>query len=347
MPVRRDAPTAAVAAPAPRAGRRPPGTAARSWCSSLEVGLVVEVAVGQPADHLVHQRRAAPMSTTTPSASSSSARKVGVDDEGRAVQAAAPGRRPRRVGCGRSSSMVADRHAEGHLGSLSSLSASPALLQSIVWHRRRRWPRRAAPSPRAGRRTTTILRPAARRRRVARAPARARAGPGWSASPGDAGATVPTWLARSVSRREWKAPPSGSGHLAVAVPAQREHGRPRRGAGRATSCSPAPRARWRAPRGPARRRRPAARRTGRRAGRPRPPGCGRCRPVRRRCTGTGASSRATQHPTIPAPTTVTRSPSSGGASHSALTAVSTVPASTARRAGTSSGTGTTASAGTT
>ena len=45
----------------------------------------------------------------------------------------------------------------------------------------------------------------------------------------------------------------------------------------------------------------------------------------------GASSRATQQPTMPAPTTVTRSPTSGAASHSALTAVSTVPASTARR----------------
>ena len=60
-----------------------------------------------------------------------------------------------------------------------------------------------------------------------------------------------------------------------------------------------------------------------------------------------ASSRATQQPTMPAPTTVTRSPSSGAASHSALTAVSTVPASTARAGGTSSGTTTTASAGTT
>ena len=50
---------------------------------------------------------------------------------------------------------------------------------------------------------------------------------------------------------------------------------------------------------------------------------------------------------MPAPITVTRSPTSGAASHSALTAVSTVPASTARAAGTPSGTGTTALAGTT
>ena len=54
--------------------------------------------------------------------------------------------------------------------------------------------------------------------------------------------------------------------------------------------------------------------------------------------GNRLSSRATQQPTIPAPTTVTRSPSSGAASQSALTAVSTVPASTARAGGTSSGT---------
>ena len=63
--------------------------------------------------------------------------------------------------------------------------------------------------------------------------------------------------------------------------------------------------------------------------------------------GMPASSRATQHPTMPAPTTATRSPRSGRASHSALTAVSTVPASTARRGGTPSGTTVTAVAGTT
>ena len=50
---------------------------------------------------------------------------------------------------------------------------------------------------------------------------------------------------------------------------------------------------------------------------------------------------------MPPPTTLTRSPSRGGASHSAFTAVSTVPASTARSAGTPAGTSTTAPAGTT
>jgi hypothetical protein len=50
---------------------------------------------------------------------------------------------------------------------------------------------------------------------------------------------------------------------------------------------------------------------------------------------------------MPPPTTAIRSPIRGAASHSAFTAVSTVPASTARVAGTSSGTTVTAVAGTT
>ena len=66
-----------------------------------------------------------------------------------------------------------------------------------------------------------------------------------------------------------------------------------------------------------------------------------------RTPGIPASTAATLHPTIPAPTTAIRSPTSGAASHRALTAVSTVPASTARAPGTASGTGVTAVAGTT
>ena len=50
---------------------------------------------------------------------------------------------------------------------------------------------------------------------------------------------------------------------------------------------------------------------------------------------------------MPAPTTVMRSPTRGAASHSTFTAVSTAPASTARRAGTPSGTTVTADSGTT
>ena len=63
--------------------------------------------------------------------------------------------------------------------------------------------------------------------------------------------------------------------------------------------------------------------------------------------GEAGEQRATEQPTIPPPTTAIRSPTSGAASHRAFTAVSTVPASTARSAGTPSGTGVTALAGTT
>ena len=61
----------------------------------------------------------------------------------------------------------------------------------------------------------------------------------------------------------------------------------------------------------------------------------------------GQQPRRRKQPTMPPPTTAIRSPTSGAASHSALTAVSTVPASTARAAGTASGTTVTAAAGTT
>ena len=39
------------------------------------------------------------------------------------------------------------------------------------------------------------------------------------------GATLPTWLAISFSRRLWNAPPSGTGTVAAAVPTQLEDGR--------------------------------------------------------------------------------------------------------------------------
>ncbi|GMA38345.1 hypothetical protein GCM10025883_03900 [Mobilicoccus caccae] len=51
------------------------------------------------------------------------------------------------------------------------------------------------------------------------------------------------------------------------------------------------------------------------------------------------SRMATEAPIMPPPTTAMRSPSRGPASHRALTAVSTAPASTARSVGTSSGIG--------
>ena len=46
-----------------------------------------------------------------------------------------------------------------------------------------------------------------------------------------------------------------------------------------------------------------------------------------------AASQATTQPTVPAPTTATRSPTRGAASHSTLTAVSTFAANTARALG--------------
>jgi hypothetical protein len=66
-----------------------------------------------------------------------------------------------------------------------------------------------------------------------------------------------------------------------------------------------------------------------------------------RAPGKVASTPATEQPTMPPPTTAIRSPIRGVASQRALTAVSTVPASTARAAGTPSGTTVTAVAGTT
>ena len=62
-----------------------------------------------------------------------------------------------------------------------------------------------------------------------------------------------------------------------------------------------------------------------------------CRPARPAQPGTRAASQATSRPTTPAPTTAMRSPSRGAASHSALTAVSMLAASTARAGGTPSG----------
>ena len=120
---------------------------------------------------------------------------------------------------------------------------------------------------------------------------------------------MPTWLARIASRPEWKAPPSDRRHLGVAVPAELEH----LALGASSESD-----RWR----PAevalvcttRSRSPAA------SGGPREPYAERARDAgaggvhvdeRHVDTGDTGSSRATQHPTMPAPTTVTRSPTSG------------------------------------
>ncbi len=80
-----------------------------------------------------------------------------------------------------------------------------------------------------------------------------------------------------------------------------------------------------------------ARRTARRMPRDRRPRDSSTSTSCTRAPGILATIAATQQPTMPAPTTAIRSPTSGAASHSAFTAVSTVPARTARAAGTSGG----------
>ena len=150
------------------------------------------------------------------------------------------------------------------------------------------------------------------------------------------------------SRDEWNDPPSDSS--TCASPYQLRSSTVASGASRSSeSCRPAPVAlvwttRSRSPREPATS-----------SGRAKPTPSRAATSARVGSTSTSvtrhpgipASRRATQQPTIPAPTTATRSPTRGAASQSALTAVSTVPASTARLAGTSSGTTTTDSTGTT
>src|SRR5215211_5051069 len=158
-----------------------------------------------------------------------------------------------------------------------------------------------------------------------------------------AGDTVPTWLARSRRRPAWNAPPSES--RTSASPYQLSSSTVPSGASRSSEhWSPADVALVCTTRS-----HPAAASSGR----AKPAPSAAATSARDASTSTSvtstagnpASRRATQQPTIPAPTT--RSPTSGAASHRALTAVSTVPASTARAGGTSSGTTVTAPAGTT
>ena len=160
------------------------------------------------------------------------------------------------------------------------------------------------------------------------------------------GATIPTWLERIVRRREWKSPPSR--RLTARSPYQLASMiSPSVAAVSRASCSPSPK--------PlvshhevavAAARRPDAR-TRRRAARRRPPSQRSTSTSVTSTPGMPRASRATAHPIMPAPTTLTRSPTSGAASHRMFTAVSTAPASTARRAGTPSGTTAIADSGTT
>src|SRR3954447_25202143 len=160
-----------------------------------------------------------------------------------------------------------------------------------------------------------------------------------------AGDIVPTWLARSPSRPTWNAPPSES--RTSSSPYQLSSSTVPSGASSSSErWNPAAVALVCTTRSHA----PAAC-----SGRAKPAPSAAATSARDGSTSTSvtsipgnrASRRATQQPTIPAPTTATRSPTSGAASHRALTAVSTVPASTARAGGTSSGTTLTAPAGTT
>ena len=183
--------------------------------------------------------------------------------------------------------------------------------------RRRRRAARRRPGPRAA----AARAPAARR---VRAPAALDA------------ATSPTWLEpeRQAPRVEVGAEverlpdgcrTSSRRHLAV------------RGRRSRASAGPPP-SRWPRSRYRGRSRRVPARRSRRPAGAPPAPWRDRRRRAVTSTPGMPAASRAMQQPIMPAPMTVMRSPSGGAASHSTLTAVSTAPASTARRAGTPSGT---------
>ena len=136
-----------------------------------------------------------------------------------------------------------------------------------------------------------------------------------------AGDTVPTWLARSPRRPAWNAPPSES--RTSASPYQLRSSTVPSGASRSSErCSPADVALVCTTRSHP----PAAS-----SGRAKPAPSAAATSARDASTSTSvtstagnrASRRATQQPTIPAPTTATRSPTSGGASHRALTAVST------------------------
>ena len=119
------------------------------------------------------------------------------------------------------------------------------------------------------------------------------------------------------------------GHPPVAVPAELDDLPLVRRAAPATAPA-RPRWRWRARRG----RSPSAACSGR--AKPTPSASATAARAGSTSTswtcapGKPASTAATLQPTIPAPTTAIRSPTSGAASHSAFTAVSTVPASTAR-----------------
>ena len=163
--------------------------------------------------------------------------------------------------------------------------------------------------------------PAARRSPTPRSAARRTPGRASSSSasasrsarlrePRRAGATSPTWLARTASRPEWKAPPRGSRHGLVAVPAQVEH-LPLRREQLQREPEPGRRSRWCA--------RPGRGSPGASSGWAKPTPSAAATAARPGSTSTSVTSTPGDpgeqpghaHPTMPAPTTATRSPTSG------------------------------------
>jgi hypothetical protein len=219
----------------------------------------------------------------------------------------------------------------------------------MVWHRPS-WSPSAIRAIRAGR-SSSVEVPVSRVSKAtsrSRSRARRRRCPGvhsWARTRRRVGETVPTWLPRIESRRAWKSPPRGSG--TCRSPYQLSS---------ATTPSSARReSAWVRPSGRPLAWKTTSRSDGASAGSAKPTPSPRATSAREGSTstsvtstpGTRPSSRARQQPMRPAPTTATRSPIIGGTSQRALTAVSTGPVRTARRAGTPSGTRSTSSAGTT
>ena len=221
----------------------------------------------------------------------------------------------------------------------------------------RRAPRRSAPSGR-GRRRSGRESPASRRAdsskvhspesKVSSAGSRSsdkarRSRRAWSHRDRCAAATAPTCEARSTSRREWKAPPSGAGTVAApyqlssttvaSTPASRTAVASPSAVALAWNTTSASGIAAAGVANPTPRRSATARRDARTS------------TSSTSHPGMRPASQATRHPTAPPPTTATRLPGTSAPSHTALIAVSRLAARTARRGGTPSGTACAALAG--
>ncbi len=160
------------------------------------------------------------------------------------------------------------------------------------------------------------------------------------------GATLPTWLATSFSRRLWNAPPRRDGNIRVAIPAELQD---RRLVARKIERPSRDRRRWRWHERRARSRSapgPVWRTRGRAATRLRRASDRYRQGSRRLPPAASGASRSACRPR-PAPTTVTWPKGTrAGVPHRVQRSVSMFAASTARDAGTSGGTGTAAAKGT-